>query len=142
MPETFTAVAGAEGWQISNPPVLAAAPLITSLALFEAATPAALRTKSLALTGYFESLLQPLIPHALAILTPTDPGARGCQLSLRLQRPAAQAREIHAELGRRGFICDWREPDVIRAAPVPLYNTFTEAWQFVEELSRLLSAVS
>lgn len=138
MTEQFTALPGAEGWQISNPSVLAAAPLLASLELFDRTSMTALRSKSLALTGYLEKLLQPLIPQALEILTPTDPEMRGCQLSLRLQRPPEQARAIHAELGRRGFICDWREPDVLRAAPVPLYNTFTEVWRFATELALLL----
>ena len=137
MPETFTALEGAEGWQVSNPPILAAAPLIASLAVFAKTTTAALRTKSLALTAFLESSLRALAPRSVAILTPADPEARGCQLSLCLQLPPTQARGIHVELERRGFICDWREPDVIRAAPVPMYNTFTEVWRFAQELARL-----
>lgn len=138
MPEQFTALEGAEGWQISNPSVLACAPLITSLELFDKASMPALRRKSVALTGYLEALLQPLVPHRLQILTPADPDARGCQLSLRLQRSSAEARRIHEALGRHGFVCDWREPDVVRVAPVPMYNTFTEVAQFAIELTALL----
>jgi len=139
MPETFTAIEGAEGWQVSNPPILAAAPLIASLALFEQATLPALRRKSVALTGFFESALQLLAPQSVQILTPPDRAARGCQLSLRLQVTPARAREIHAEMERRGYVCDWREPDVIRAAPVPMYNTFTDAWRFAEALAQLMT---
>ncbi|MET0499481.1 MAG: kynureninase [Steroidobacteraceae bacterium] len=135
MPEDFTAIPGAEGWQISNPPVLAAAPLIASLDLFGKTTMAALRAKSIALTAYLESSLHLLAPQSITVLTPRDPDERGCQLSLRLQVEPARAREIHIELERRGFICDWREPDVIRAAPVPMYNTFTDVWRFATELA-------
>jgi kynureninase len=138
MPPTFAALPGAEGWQISNPPILAAAPLIASLALFQQAGTAALRTKSEQLTAYLETLLQQNASESLTILTPSEPGARGCQLSVRLQRSPQAARVIHAELTDLGFICDWREPDVIRVAPVPLYNTFVEVWEFADALSSLL----
>jgi kynureninase len=140
MPEQFTALEGAEGWQISNPPILAAAPLVASLTLFEQATMAALRQKSIALTGFFAASLQALASQSVTILTPADPQARGCQLSLRLQTTPAQAREVHAEMERRGYICDWREPDVIRAAPVPMYNSFTDAWRFAEALASLMAS--
>jgi len=138
MPPTFRPLPGAEGWQISNPPILATAPLLASLALFEQAGFARLRTKSEALTGYLETLLLAKARDALTILTPSDPAARGCQLSIRLHRSAAAARDIHAELTDLGFVCDWREPDVIRVAPVPLYNTFVEVWEFADALSSLL----
>jgi kynureninase len=75
---------------------------------------------------------------ALTILTPAEPAARGAQLSLRLHRNAAEARRVHALLAQSGFVCDWREPDVIRVAPVPLYNTFEEVWEFVEALRHAL----
>lgn len=136
MPEGFHAQSGAAGWQVSNLPILSAAPLLASLQLFEEAGMEALRRKSLQLTAYLESLLQERLGDSVTVLTPSEPLARGCQLSLRLRRPADQARATHAALVRDGFICDWREPDVIRVAPVPLYNTFTEVHQFVAALAR------
>jgi kynureninase len=136
MPEAFRPQAGAVGWQVSNLPILSAAPLVASLELFAEAGMEALRRKSLRLTAYLESLLRSTLSDSVTILTPRDPQARGCQLSLRLHRPAEQAKAIYSALVRDGFICDWREPDVIRAAPVPLYNTFTEAQQFVAALAR------
>jgi kynureninase len=138
MPATFIPLPGAEGWQISNPPILAAAPLVASLALFKQAGTTQLRTKSEQLTAYLESLLLEKAGDSLTILTLSDPSARGCQLSVRLQRTPQAARVIHAELTDLGFICDWREPDVIRVAPVPLYNTFVEVWEFADALSSLL----
>jgi kynureninase len=138
MPPAFVALPGAEGWQISNPPIFATAPLLASLALFDEAGYARLRDKSVALTGYLEQLLRTQVREGLTILTPSDPHARGCQLSLRLDRPAHAARTIHAELADLGFICDWREPDVIRVAPVPFYNSFVEAWDFADALSSLI----
>lgn len=140
MPPTFKPLPGAEGWQISNPSILATAPLLASLALFEAAGLDQLREKSLRLTGYLEMLLRTNARDGLTILTPSDAESRGCQLSIRLQRTADAARLIHAELTDLGFICDWREPDVIRVAPVPLYNTFVEVWEFADALSSLLKS--
>jgi kynureninase len=138
MPETFSPLPGAQGWQLSNPPILAAAPLLASLQLFDRAGMDSLRRKSIALTGYLESLLQGL-RDSLTIVTPSNPDARGSQLSLRLHRSATEARQIHNALTQRGFICDWREPDVIRVAPVPMYNTFTEVWDFVAALEHILA---
>ena len=127
----FVPGAGAAGWQVSNPPILAAAPLGVALALFRAAGMDALRAKSLQLTGWLEFLLRRRCAGRIAILTP---GERGCQLSLRL-RPAGAARAAFAALAPRGIVADWREPDVIRMAPVPLYNTYTDAWRAAEALA-------
>jgi kynureninase len=138
MPPAFHALPGAEGWQISNPPIFSLAPLLASLELFEQAGLDRLRAKSQALTNYLESLLLARAADAAQILTPRDPQWRGCQLSIRLRRPTTVARAIHDELTKRGFVCDWREPDVIRVAPVPLYNKFVEVWEFVDALSALL----
>ncbi len=142
MPPAFVPLPGAEGWQVSNPSILATAPLLASLAIFEEAGLDRLRRKSLALTGYLETLLLARASDRLTILTPRDPAARGCQLSLRLLSSAEAARALHVELTELGFICDWREPDVIRVAPVPLYNTFVEVWDFVDALSSLLETAS
>jgi kynureninase len=138
MPHDFRPLPGAEGWQISNLPILAAAPLLASLPLFDAAGLTALRAKSLRLTGYLESLLRAQLADAVTILTPSDPEARGCQLSLRLRRSPAEAHQVFDALDAAGFTGDWREPDVIRVAPVPLYNTFVEVWEFAATLGRLL----
>jgi kynureninase len=138
MPHDLRPLPGAEGWQISNLPILSAAPLLASLPLFDAAGMSALRAKSLQLTGYLESLLRAQLADSLTILTPADPAARGCQLSLRLRRSPAESRKVFDALAAAGFTGDWREPDVIRVAPVPLYNTFTEVWEFVAALGRCL----
>lgn len=129
----FTARPGADGWQISNPPILAMAPLLASLALFDEAGLPALRAKSERLTGYLHYLLERMPDGFFEILTPSDPARRGCQLSLRLHE---RARELLAALQAEGVICDFREPDVLRIAPVPLYNTFHEVWGFARILER------
>ena len=124
---------GADGWQVSNPPILSLAPLRASLELFEEAGLPALRQRSERLTGYLEYLLDQLPPGLFEVLTPRQPERRGCQLSLRiLQRP----RELLAELEAAGVVCDFREPDVIRVAPVPLYSRFHDVWRFAEVLGR------
>lgn len=138
MPSTFRPIPGAEGWQLSNPPIFAAAPLLASLPLFDAAGIDALRAKSVKLTGYLQSLLQTKFPDALTIITPSEPDARGCQLSVRLHRSPANARAVFDSLAKQGVICDWREPDIIRVAPVPLYNSFMDVWQFTQALERAL----
>jgi kynureninase len=108
--------------------------------LFETAGLERLRNKSLALTSYLEALLRATAGDRLSILTPQDPAARGCQLSLRLDCDTDTARNVHSQLTELGFVCDWREPDVIRVAPVPLYNTFVEVWTFVDALSALIES--
>lgn len=140
MPAQFQPLPGAEGWQVSNPPILSTAPLVASLEVFERAGMQALRAKSVLLTGYLESLLAEQLHDEVTIITPSHRDERGCQLSLRLRRSAGESRGVYQSLGRRGFVCDWREPDVIRVAPVPLYNTFTEVWDFVEALKHALRA--
>jgi kynureninase len=138
MPAAFRPIATAEGWQLSNPSIFAAAPLLASLPLFDAAGVDKLRAKSVQLTGYLESLLLARLSNELSIITPKDPEMRGCQLSLRLHRPAVQARAVFDSLSKQGVICDWREPDIIRVAPVPLYNSFVDVWEFVAALERAL----
>ena len=138
MGPAFTPASGAEGWQISNPPILSAAPLLASLELFELAGLAHLRAKSVALTGYLDFLLASLPVESL---TPEDPRSRGCQLSLRMGRNAAHGRAVFEHLQQAGMVCDWREPDVIRAAPVPLYNSFEDVFRFAAALQAALEAV-
>jgi len=132
MGDRFVARASADGWQLSNPPIFSMAPLIASLAIFdEAGGVAALRAKSRILTGYLDFLLRERAPRGVSVITPTDVESRGCQLSLRVQGDAA---ERQRELASRGFWLDKREPDILRAAPTPLYNTFDEVWRFAEGL--------
>jgi kynureninase len=138
MAPDFVPIPGAEGWQLSNPPVLGMAALLASLELFMAAGMARLRDKALALTGLLEQRLDESLAGQVEILTPRDPARRGCQLSLRLHEGAAAGREVFARLGRAGIVCDWREPDVIRVAPVPLYNRFADIEQFVAALGDAL----
>lgn len=138
MPAAFRPIPGAEGWQLSNPPILAAAPLLASLPLFERAGIAALRAKSVKLTGYLETLLRSHLNDALTVITPSDPEARGSQLSLRLHRSPVQAHAVFNSLAKQGVVCDWREPDIIRVAPVPLYNSFLDVWQFASALKQAL----
>ena len=140
MPQEFRPIPGAEGWRISNLPILSTAPLLASLRLFDEAGLPALRAKSVRLTRYLEALLEARVKDALTIVTPRDPDARGCQLSLRLHRARDQARAVFDALCRRGFVGDWREPDVIRVAPIPLYNTFVDVWEFVAALHEELAA--
>jgi kynureninase len=130
---------GADGWQISNPPILAMAPLRGSLELFDRATVAGLREKSRILTGYLWWLLREFAPTADAweIITPADAEARGCQLSLLVKdRP----RERFAALREHGVVADFREPNVIRIAPTPSYNTFRDVWRFASVFTSMRSA--
>jgi kynureninase len=134
----FLPSTGAEGWQVSNPPILAMAPLRVSLEQFDRAGMAALRAKSERLTGILASQLQQIPGDRFSILTPDTPSERGCQLSVRFHRNVAQ--QVHRALGERGIVVDVRGPDVIRAAPVPLYNTFTDVWEFASGLRDTLAA--
>jgi kynureninase len=120
---------GADGWQVSNPPVLAMAPLRASLELFDRATMPALRAKSERLTGYLQQLL-----GDFPTITPTESKQRGCQISLRVDdRP----QELLADLAREGIVCDFRPPNIVRVAPVPLYNTFEDVYTFCRTLARV-----
>jgi len=144
----FVPVSRADAWSLSNPPILSLAAVRASLEVFDRATMPALRAKSIKLTGYLEQLLLagwtrssgwPRSPERgnqapLEILTPRDSASRGCQLSIRVP---GRGREILAELLAAGVVCDFREPDVVRAAPVPLYNTFHDAWRFAAILRAL-----
>jgi kynureninase len=134
----FRAAPGAAGWQVSNPPILSSAPLVASLELFAAAGIERLRTKSIALTGLAERLVAPL---DVSLISPREPQARGCQLSLRLGGSPQRGRHVFERLGTRGIVCDWREPDVLRVAPVPLYNRFEDVYRFAEELALALREI-
>jgi kynureninase len=128
----FVPAAGADGWQLSNPPILALAPLRISLGLFREAGMPALRAKSIALTAWFEALIRRHAGEVLAIATPGEAARRGCQLSLRVKGPRDAGRSLHEHLAASGIVVDWREPDVIRAAPTPLYNRRMDCLRFVD----------
>jgi kynureninase len=132
----FRPSAGAEGWQLSNPPIMALAPLRASLEIFAAAGLEQLREKSVRLTGYLEFLLDQAESDKFAIITPREPERRGAQLSIRIRQ---NGRRILDQLIAEGILCDWREPDILRAAPVPLYNTFGDVYRFA---GRFLAALS
>ncbi len=142
----FKPVASADGWQLSNPPILSMAALKASLAIFEEAGMAALRAKSVRLTAYLQYLLDetqlsgrnesardtPKVRYE--VITPREPGARGCQLSIIAHE---KPKELFEGLHAADVIGDFRQPNIIRVAPVPLYNTFHEIWRFVQVLTRL-----
>ncbi len=134
---SFRAQPGAAGWQVSNPPILALAPLKASLAIFREAGIEALRRKSIRLTGFLEELIDRLPAERVRLLTPRRPEQRGCALSLRV---APDPPGLLARLRAAGVVCDLRPPDVLRVAPAPLYNTFHEAWRFAEILAGALEA--
>ncbi len=120
----FAAIPGAEGWQLSNPPILSSAPLLASLELFSQAGLDRLRAKSRGLTGLLRQLIAEGAPEGVEIITP--PAMQGCQLSLRLKLPPRAARACHERLSAAGVIGDWREPDILRLAPAPLYNSYAD----------------
>ena len=130
----FIPVPSADGWQISNPPIFSMAPLRASLSIFdEAGGMEALRAKSIKLTGYLQFLLEgPAAGQRYTVITPRDPKERGCQLSILVHE---HPKELFGKLEAAGVKCDFREPNVIRAAPTPLYNTFHEVWRFAKILA-------
>jgi kynureninase len=135
MAPEFVPAAGAEGWQLSNPPVLALAPLRASLEQFDrAGGMAALRAKSEKLTGFLDALIRERLTGTLEIITPAEPARRGAQLSLRVAGGRERGRELFEYLQQIGILGDWREPDVIRISPAPLYNRFGDVLRFVEEV--------
>lgn len=139
MEPDFRPMRGAEGWQLSNPAILSMAAIRASLDIFtQAGGIKPLRDKSVHLTGYMESLLKSELSGQIDIITPAEQHRRGCQLSFRLRREPGEARRIFEQLEKEGITCDWREPNVIRAAPVPLYNSFLDVHRLVEVLGSLL----
>ena len=128
----FQAMLGAEGWQLSNPPILALAPLRASMEIFAAAGLEHLRAKSVLLTGYMESLLGQHASSKFSIITPREHERRGAQLSIRL---TSHGRSLCDRLAEQGVIGDWREPDTFRVAAVPLYNSYQDVYRFVQRFS-------
>lgn len=127
----YVPIPGAEGWQISNPPILQMAALFASLEIFEEARMSALREKSVKLTGYLEFLLDEIRDASISVITPRDPARRGCQLSIRVKDAD---KSLFQAITAQGVVADWREPDVIRVAPVPLYNSFGDVFEFAGTL--------
>jgi kynureninase len=134
MQKGFAPQKGAAGWQMSNAPVFNMVALNASLDIFDKAGMTALRDKSVRLTGYMEYLLQHITHLPFTIITPSVPGRRGCQLSLLFDE---RGKEVFQALTQNGVVADWREPNVIRIAPVPLYNTFQDCYKFYEVLKCL-----
>jgi kynureninase len=129
----FIPVRSADGWQISNPPIFSMAPLRASLAIFdEAGGMETLRAKSIKLTGYLQFLLEQSGSKKFTVITPREADARGCQLSILAHE---HPKELFKKLEEAGVKCDFREPNVIRVAPTPLYNTFHEVWRFARILA-------
>jgi kynureninase len=135
----FRPVPNADAWQLSNPPILSMAPVVASVEIFDHVGMKALREKSMLLTGYLQYLIDQFSDEAAGrrtrytVVTPRDPEQRGCQLSILAHE---HPRELHRELEAAGVVCDFREPNVVRVAPVPLYNTFHEVWRFAQILGR------
>jgi len=134
----FNAIPGAFGYRLSNPPVLCVAALLASLEIFNTAGITRLRDKSIQLTGYLEILLKELVDkNTFKILTPTNPQERGCQLSIFLHNDTLP--HVMEQLFSNGIVVDQRKPNVIRVAPTPLYNSYTDVWNFVNVFSKILN---
>jgi kynureninase len=140
MAEDFRPYRGAAGWQVSNHPLLGMVPLEASFAQFSAAGLPALRERSVSLTGWLERLLDARLPGRIEILTPRDSAERGAQLSVRLVGTRGGGRALFERMLAGGLTCDWREPDVIRLAPAPMYNSYEDCWRAVERIAGALSA--
>ena len=126
---------GAEGWQLSNPAILSMAAIKASLELFRKVGMNKLRMKSIKLTGYLEYLILQMNNKNIDIITPKDPNQRGCQLSIKLNN---SNKSLHENLRLNNVITDWRDPNVIRCAPVPFYNSYQDVYNFVKILRKLL----
>lgn len=131
MGDDFKPMRGAEGWQLSNPPILPMAAMRASLEIFEEAGMPALRKKSLNMGDYLLSLLDNIDTDKISIITPRDHSRRGCQLSIQVKDAD---KGLFDKITEAGVIADWREPDVIRIAGAPLYNSYEDCWKFVELL--------
>ena len=141
MENKFQPIPTVEGWQLSNPPILSLAAIRASLDLFkEAGGIEPLRKKSEQLTGFFFDSINQELGGRVRSITPSDPKARGCQLSLEIQLEGVDGKTVYEKLEASGVRTDWREPNVIRAAPVPLYNSFEDVWNFVTCLKEQLSS--
>ncbi len=136
MKPEFVPIKGAEGWQLSNPPIFQLATLKASLDIFEEAGMKNLVEKSIKLTCYLEFLLGEIHDERISVITPSDANQRGCQLSIRVKNAD---KNLFKAISDKGVIADWREPDVIRVAPVPLYNSFADVNKFAQILKNCLA---
>ena len=136
MPPDFAPRRGADGWQVSNPPILSMAPLLASLAIFDEAGLPALRARAERLTDYLLARIDGLSSPRLEVITPREPRWRGCQISLKVRGAPLDLAE---SLSAAGVVCDVRRPDVIRVSATPLYNRFHEIWRFTDILAKTAS---
>ena len=132
MPDKFIPINTAEGWQLSNPPILSLAAVRASLSIFDEVGMQALIKKSKILTSYLDYLLSQIETDRINIITPDD---RGCQISISVKNGN---KDLFNKITERGVIADWREPDVIRVAPVPLYNSYLDVYKFYKILEDIL----
>lgn len=139
MDNKFIPINSVESWQLSNPNILSLAVLRSSLDIFtEAGGMPVLREKSIGLTNYLQNQIELKLKDKVNIITPTATNQRGCQLSLQLRDETAKAKQLFNSLTANGITADWREPDVIRVAPTPLYNSYQDVYNFVNIMSELL----
>ncbi len=140
MENSFKAIPTAEGWQLSNPPILSLAAIRGSLDVIQLAGGISeLRKKSLKLTAFLQFLLNENLADKITILTPMAEHERGCQISLSVNVEHLDGKALYQSIEARGVTTDWREPNVIRVAPVPLYNSFLDVYQFVQILKECLA---
>jgi kynureninase len=136
MEREFNGIQTAEGWQLSNPPIFQLAALNASLEIFEEVGMERLASKSKSLTAYLEQLVNSLGKEKIEIITPSDPAQRGCQLSIKVKNAD---KSLFHTLTEQNVVSDWRYPDVIRVAPVPLYNSYVDCFRFAETLKNSLT---
>jgi len=139
MRDGFEPIPGVEAWQLSNPPILSMAAIWASLKIFEEAGMSRLREKAILLTAYLEFLVKQIGEAYISIITPTDPEQRGCQLSIQVKNAD---KTLYENISAKGIIADWREPDVIRVAPVPMYNSFSDVHAFAHILKDEIEALA
>jgi len=135
MRHEFDPIPGAEGWQLSNPPILSMAAIRASLDIFDEAGFDNIREKAIKLTGFLEYLLLEIKDERIEMITPTNPQERGSQISIKLK---GATKQLFDDLMKAGVISDWREPNVIRLAPISLYNSYQDVYQMVQILKKLL----
>ena len=138
MRDAFLPMYGAEGWQLSNPPILSMAAIWSSLRIFKEAGMPKLREKSIQLTGYLEELVTQIGEGVIKIITPSEPGKRGSQLSLQVK---GADKSLYNAITSLGVIADWREPDVIRVAPTALYNSYEDVFRFTNILKSSINSL-
>jgi kynureninase len=134
MGDEFQPMIGAEGWQLSNPPIVALAALRASMEMFHEVGMERLREKSVSLTGYLEFLLAEQPSSKFSVITPRESERRGAQISIRVPN---QGRELCSRLKAVGVLADWREPDILRVTPVPLYNSYQDVYRFAQRFAQV-----